>query len=377
MPEAFEYLAPDYYPDFSCKMGDCRTCCCDGWTVSLSMQDYFQLLGVECKKNLRSRLDVAMRPAMNPTPEHYAEIARRFDGDCPMRMDDGRCAIHAQLGAAHLPAICRLYPRALRGEGDLECSCACSCERVVEMLLNHPEPLRFISLKLNDAPPQAQGSTVFRERFQGEQALRLKLIDLVQDRAYPLPERLGRLGLAMARLEAGQGTDFDSACLSAPPTPGTDIDAALHAVEALVDMLDERSAGLRRFGEAARQYFGQNGAASKRYAQARAHFEAAFPCWESGFANLLANHMFFTRFPYSNGKETLYREHAALCALYALMRVLAIGHTAQNGGSEALVDVLAALFRLADHSSFHHYAALMLEDLHFAAPELLAALTAL
>ena len=87
--------------------------------------------------------------------------------------------------------------------------------------------------------------------------------------------------------------------------------------------------------------------------------------------------MFFTRFPYSNPGETLQPEHAALCSVYALMRLLAIGYTATNESSEALVDVLSALFRPVDHSSFHHYAAVMLQDIGFAAPECLAALTEL
>ena len=367
MSEQKEYLVPDYYPHFACKMGACRTCCCVGWTVSLSMRDYFNLLGVDCEKALRDRLDVAMRPALEPTPEHYAEIQHRYDGNCPLRLPDGRCAVHAELGPGHLPEICRLYPRALRDEGDAECSCACSCERVVELLLAHPEPLRFEKMTVDDAPPHAQGSTVFRERFESEQAVRLSLIDIVQDRARPLPGRLERLGLEMARLERGVAPAFDPAAV-----PGAG--AALAAVESLVGMLDERSESLRAFGETVRGYFGEDVSLFER---ARERFEARYPDWESGYANLLANHMFFTRFPYSNPGETLQPEHVALCCVYALMRVLAIGYTDTRGTTEALVDVLSALFRLVDHSTFHHYAAVMMQDIGFNTPECLAALTAL
>ena len=370
MSEAAEYLAPDYYPNFSCKMGACRTCCCVGWTVSLSMQDYFHLLGVECKKELRSRLDVAMRPALEPTKEHYAEIQHDYEGNCPLRMSDGRCAVHAHLGEKHLPEICRLYPRALRSEGDLECSCMCSCERVVEMLLSHPEPLQFQKIHITDIPPTSQGSTVFRERFAGEQETRLELIDLIQDRNQTLPKRLENLGLTMIQLENGARPTFNPALVP-------DTATALNTVEKLVNLLDERSTGLKHFGEAVRHYFGDDAEAVLRYQSARNRFEEMFPDWESGYANILANHMFATRFPYSNPGETLRPEHAALCALYALMRVLAIGYTAQHESKEALVDVLSALFRLVDHSSFHHYAAIMLKDLHFNAPERLAALSAL
>ena len=370
MSETVEYLAPDYYPSFSCKMGACRNCCCVGWTVSLSMEDYFHLLGVECKKELRNRLDVTLRPALEPTHEHYAEIQHGYDGNCPLRLPDGRCSVHAHLGEEHLPEICRLYPRAMRSEGDLECSCMCSCERVVELLLTHENPLKFEKIPVSDMPPKSQGSTVFRERFEGEQATRLKLIDIIQNRAEPLPKRLEELGLTMIHLENGTRPEFH-------PERIPDAATALKTVEKLVGLLDERSIGLQQYGEAVRHYFGDDTACIERYQSARQHFETAFPDWMSGYANILANHMFATRFPYSNPGETLRPEHAALCALYALMRVLAIGYTAQHESFEALVDVLSALFRLVDHSSFHHYAAIMLKELDFNRPEQLAALSQL
>ena len=202
MPETCEYLAPDYYPSFACKMGACRSCCCDGWNVSLSMQDYFRLLGVECKKQLRDRLDVALRPALNPTPEHYAEIEHRFNGDCPLRMADGRCAIHAQLGEMQLPVICRLYPRALRGEGDLECSCACSCERVVEMLLHRQAPMTFQRMRLSFAmplPPRETDAALMAETRQ----LRRDVVTMLQAREVPLASRM--MGVRAALVLEGGG----------------------------------------------------------------------------------------------------------------------------------------------------------------------------
>ena len=47
MKETQKYLVPDYFPEFSCKMGACRAACCVGWPVSITMDDYFRLLGME------------------------------------------------------------------------------------------------------------------------------------------------------------------------------------------------------------------------------------------------------------------------------------------------------------------------------------------
>ena len=111
-----QYLVPDYFPYFSCKMGACRHACCEGWPISFSMTDYFKLLSVDCSPDLRRKLDCAMHLAPHPTPEGYAQISPRWDGQCPMRLPDGRCALHAELGDGMLAAVCRLYPRGVRQE---------------------------------------------------------------------------------------------------------------------------------------------------------------------------------------------------------------------------------------------------------------------
>ena len=55
-----DYLAPDYYRAFRCKIAQCRAPCCDGWPVTFSMSDYFRLLGVACSPGLKRRLDSAL-----------------------------------------------------------------------------------------------------------------------------------------------------------------------------------------------------------------------------------------------------------------------------------------------------------------------------
>ena len=136
MEEDQTYLVPDYFPAFRCKMGACRRACCEGWPVTITMTDYFRLLGADCSPDLRRRIDCALHLAPHPSPEGYAQITPRYDGQCPLRHEDGRCALHAELGEESLALVCRLYPRGIRQGEALECSCANSCEAVPEMLLN-------------------------------------------------------------------------------------------------------------------------------------------------------------------------------------------------------------------------------------------------
>ena len=382
MPETHEYLVPDYYPSFHCKMGACRSACCEGWPVSMSMQDYFHLLGVQCRGELRAKLDCALHLVKYPTPERYAQIEHRYDGNCPMRLEDGRCALHAELGEGSLPYICRLYPRAVRAEGDYECSCAGSCEATIELLFAHEEPLRFIRRTLTFELPKSAERSVFFESFEHEQALRLCLIGLMQDRSLPLPRRMLRLGAAMAEAEEALSAQ-DSARIDRlirgetvleVPEPSSevrpeDLHSGLLVMEKFTEQLDERSDSIRAIGQDALGYFGRDEGTMNRYQAARAHFDQIAPRWPVYLENMLVNHMFFSRFPFADEHESLREEFVSFCMVYALLRFLGVVHLASQSDESALVDLAAAAFRLIDHSAFHRYSARMLRDLGYDTPE--------
>ena len=93
------FLVPDYYPRFRCKGPDCRRPCCGGWPISISMEEYFRLLSVECSPALRRRLDSAFRLADSPDADRYAQICPNYVGDCPMHLGNGLCGLlHQQNG---------------------------------------------------------------------------------------------------------------------------------------------------------------------------------------------------------------------------------------------------------------------------------------
>ena len=85
-----------------------------------------------------------------------------------------------------------------------------------------------------------------------------------------------------------------------------------------------------------------------------------WPCW---MENLLANHMFFTRFPFQDRPVSLRDEYTALCAVYTLLRFLWVGWMADKEDTNAAVDVTAAAFRLIDHTEFDRYAVPVLKGL--------------
>lgn len=381
MKESHTFLVPDYFPHFACKMGACRTACCTGWPVTISRENYFHLLGVECSPDLRRRLDCALHLVDYPTPDEYARFSHRYDGECAARLPDGRCAIQAELGEDLLADVCRLYPRGVRVEerDGHECSCANSCEAVIEVFLDHPAPLTFVEHPMTIKLPHPPEREAHFETFGRAREIRLYLIRTMQNRALTLPKRLAHLGQVLWALERVM-SDHDEAGLAAilggsvvvSAVPETTLSRdslldGLHIAEEMIALLDARSDSIRDWGEAALAYFGRDDGALDRYIAARDGFAACFPAWEVYFEHMLVNHMYFAQFPFQDRPETVGDEFIALCAVYALLRFLLLGTAPTD--ETALVDIAAAFFRLVEHSSFDRSAARLLKQVGCTTPE--------
>ena len=366
------YLVPDYYPDFQCKMGDCRHACCEGWPISLSMTDYFRLLGADCPPDMRDRLDRALRIALHPTPDRYAQLVPRYDGSCAMHMPDGRCAIHAYLGPENLAAVCRLYPRGVRTGTHHECSCANSCEKTLEMFLHREAPLTFRTMELVTGVPESTvRSQYFYDAGRG-QDIRLWLISLMQDRRFSLPDRLIRLGHALRTLDEALDARNDAlvAALldgsasfdeSAPALPPDDILRPLQTAAQLLHIISEHSQSVYEYGQKANAWF-TAGEPVTQYHRACALMEQLLPDWENWFEHMLVNHMFFSQMPFQDRPVPLRDEYVALCAVYELLRCLCLGCAEADPTVEALVDAAAAAFRLVEHTSFDMHATTLMKD---------------
>ncbi|MDD6051794.1 MAG: flagellin lysine-N-methylase [Clostridiales bacterium] len=368
------YLVPDYFSAFSCKMGDCRRPCCEGWPISITMKDYFQLLSVPCSPELRRKLDCCLHLAPHPTEDAYAQIQPRYDGVCPLHLPDGRCGLHAECGEQVLSAVCRLYPRGVRNGQDRECSCANSCEAVLELLLHHDAPLTFTHITrdfgLPDAPPRQH----FFHTAGREQEIRLWLISMLQRREYSLPRRMLLLGAALHALDEALTARDDVAVdallngntvIPAPelPQPSREnLSTGLSAVQRMLAMLDESSVSIRAYGEEALAYFSVDTYA--KYEAAISRFQEVLPQWGTWFEHLLVNHLFFVQFPFQDRPVSLRDEYLALVAVYTLLRFMLVGCLAEGGDEVRAVDVAAAAFRLVDHTEFDRYAAPLLHEMH-------------
>ncbi len=387
MTETHEFLVPSYFPSFKCKMGDCRAACCQGWPISITMENYFRLLGVNCSPALRRHIDCAVRMVDHPSTDVYARLNPRYDGDCAMRAEDGRCALQLELGEDILPDVCRLYPRGIRlvKEG-YELSLANSCEAVLELLIAQTEPLSFSPLTMTiNMPPHPIGSHSF-ETLGRERDMRMFFIRVMQDRTSPLYLRILKLKEILASLEDAL-RDKDEVRVDAilggeisidsPTDNEVDTDDLLHGLtvmEEIIDYLNHRSVSIQDQGMEILTYFKESDQPFAAYESAKSKFEEKYPNWEIVFENFLVNHMFFSLFPFQNRPESLSDELIALAGIYAILRFICIGWTVNHPTEEELIDVIAAAFRLIDHTEFDRYAARIMKKLGCTETKLLRAL---
>lgn len=358
-----DFLVPDYYADFSCKCGQCRHTCCDGWAVTFPRADYFRLLSVPCSPELRRKLDTALHLADDPTPDRYAELLPNWEGHCPLQRADGLCALQAECGEDAISTTCRYYPRGIRTMDDDECACSASCERVVEILLHRQAPMTFRRMRLSFAmplPPRETDAALTAET----RPLRRDVVLMLQAREVPLSSRMLGIRAALMLEESGHQTSESrmQAFRAAAKGQNTPADWALRA-EILRLLTEELLADTISMGGIAAELLpllrGEQAGAVLQ--QAAGTFQADAPDWAFGAEQLMVNHVFYAGFPYGTHQERPATAAVSLCAEYAVLRGTAVLVHQLHREENALVDALAALFRVMEHSAFGWNAAVVLE----------------
>ena len=373
MVETREFLMPGYFPDFHCKMGACRHACCDGWPIAFGLSDYFRLMNEDCSEELKRKIERGVKVDLHPTPDRYAVVYPDYEGHCPMRLSDGRCALHAELGENSLAQVCRLYPRGVRcEEGVYSVCCAGSCEKVLEQLFEDPAPMQFIRRPLTIDIP-VSSPAIFPFKTCGHAAdIRLMLISAMQDRALSLPRRILRMKPCLIAvdkaLKGGSGAIENLLSSPLPPAPDAaepdrnHLISSMALAEKMLALIDDDSNSLRDMGTEVLSYFGSDDYAFDRYRCAAYVFEHRFPDHAVRMEQIIVNHMFFSCFPFADRPETPAQEYVSLCIVYSLLRFLCIGHAAMHLSEEELTDACAAALRLIEHTDFDAEAARLLRD---------------
>jgi len=321
------FLVPDFYKNFRCKRGACRRCCCEGWTVAVPESEYFRLVGLACPQALRARLDEAFFVPHDASPDRYAVLNHDYLGRCHLRRNDGLCALQAELGEAALPFVCQTYPRSIRRDLG-EATLVNSCEAVVELLADRKEPIRFERITPGGPEPGREASDRMR--------IRRECIEALQDRSVGIRQRLVRIGSRLCRRE-----------LRPLPFP-----AQMDALLKLAQLYETISPSV---GDRCRTAVSVlKGRDEIVYADMAEALAERFPMLGPLTEHMLVNHLFFEKFPFSDAHETAEDEAMALCGTFAFARMLTVGSLESLKVRGDLIDLIADIFRLVEHTRFDH-----------------------
>jgi lysine-N-methylase len=387
---------PDYSEDFRCIGPACEDSCCEEWTVHVDQSTFEKYQNLPAGP-LRSLLDENVLRIPEPAQASggaaaatFAQIRMNPSRKCPLLSADGLCQIQVEHGEELLPHSCATYPRVTyRIDGVTEKALSLSCPEAARLVLLNPQ--------LNTGAGQDGGPRAGGDRApEGDPCLshfwsiRNAALALVENRVYPLWQRLFLLGLLSRRFDAIAPderrervpqllADFEDTVASGH------LHATIHAlpedyarqldlVLLLAGMMLHRSYVRPRFVECI-QAFTQgigNGAGttleSLTAGYRRAHdryYEPFFQKHPYILENYLVNTIFRCRFPFGRdwtqtgaapSTPSMTRESVLLTAQFALMKGLLIGvagfEREQFSASHVVHAVQAASKHFEHHTEF-------------------------
>jgi lysine-N-methylase len=206
-------LQPSYYETFRCVGSECEDTCCKGWRVPVDKQTYEKYQTCS-HPGIGGRLQTLV--TINPrgtSDGTYADITL-VEGACPF-LTGGWCEVQSTLGESYLSNSCAIYPRIFCSvDGVLERALDLSCPEAARLALTNPDPMQFVE-RAGEDDNERTGTVGVVDRTNSKcpdqpyrhiHEVRSLMISLLQNRGYPLSQRLLVLGRLCDKLEA-EGTD--------------------------------------------------------------------------------------------------------------------------------------------------------------------------
>lgn len=376
------FRVPDYYKSFVCKCGECRHNCCQGWNITLNMNEYFRLIGMDCDPELRHRLDIALALLEDPSEERYAVMKLNYFGVCQLLDGDGYCSLQRKCGEAAITDVCRQYPRSPKCIGEYECCCSNSCEAVIEALIGSITPTGYEELELSfDHEIEKSAPQKCRKEMM-ECTYRI-----LYKRTLSLSCRLSNV----AKLLYGIDASYKDECTDKTVVLLDSFVEKEDFTESDINAFNDILYLVRRFSETSpemKELYGRllesygcdetdKETMYKKYRDQLAKLKMHFPDLEIWFEKILVNHINYEGFQLPFTTQLPFAEALALCALYAMMKLFTAALTGNEAPKNDFTDVLAGLFRFAEHSSFDNSAVAILLKRGYDDPQSAARLAAL
>lgn len=336
------FLVPDYYEKFACKCGECRHTCCDGFTINITRDEYFRLIGLECSDELRRKLDCGIKLRPDADSIKYAQITADWEGRCHMLDNKGYCALQRECGEDVMTAPCRYFPRSPELKCLPECSCACGCERTVELLFDHKEKLQFMHRELEFDLQTVPQKLSLRETAERDR-LHMALIECMQDRSRPVAERIDAAGRLL--------------CADTSDSRWQEDAALLDKVTDIMDWCTDEFSTLAGYtaAAAARLRTGVHDDGWKAVKE-------TFPDIDIYFEQLLVNDIFYTYAPFADDRLNAEDEYTSLKVIYLMLKLLLSCNMNMESTMADLVDICTFFFRAVEFTAFRYNIRVFMND---------------
>jgi lysine-N-methylase len=351
-----QMLVPQYVRRFKCIGGACEDSCCQGWQVPIDRTTYDRYRSCADPELLVSMTSNVTKNRANPTPANYAKIKMSAELACPFLDTERLCSIQKKLGEEALSVTCATYPRiSSMVNGVLEQAMTMSCPEAARLALLDPDVMEFdevaLHARLNDVTLTAIDSRTQPEgrvsRYFWE--LRIFTISLLQNRAYPLGERLVMLGMFFRALDelVAQGNAAGTPELIASYTVNVERGVyrehlallpaknpvQIFLIEQVLDTTLLNVSASRRYIECLTEFslgIGNTTGAKaeevvRRYSEVcEQYYEPFMQRHEYMLEHYLVNLVFKGLFPF-NGDGGLFENYVKVVVQYALLRTYLIG----------------------------------------------------
>lgn len=379
-------LVPQYLRKFSCIGSDCEDTCCAGWRVEIDRPTYKKYQKARTAELTPLFEEHVKRNKKNPQEHSYGYIKMDAQGACPFLSQERLCKIQLAMGEHYLSDVCASYPRIANTiNGVLEKSATMSCPEAVRLALLEPDGIEFdeieepvgetalIAKRLNTTDTALEQRP---ERFVWE--LRIFTIQVLQNRAYTLGERLVMLGMfyqsadEYVRSDRVQEIPQLIASFTVMVEEGQlredlgKIPSSLSIQMQLVkELADQRIAdgGIRnrRYLECLSECLhGINYTRESTVEEATAHYQAAYEAYYRPFMiehhyileNYLVNHVYKSLFPFTGYSASMFDEYVMVIIHYAMIKMHLIGIAGFRRGlsTDACVKLVQSLAKTVEHS---------------------------
>lgn len=382
-------LVPRYYKDFSCIGSECEDTCCGGWTVAIDRKTY---------KNYRNLKDKDLSPLINnyikrersnPSDENYASIKLSENKLCPFLNANQLCSIQTKLGEAYLSNVCRTYPRVPNLiNGVLEFSTTLSCPEAARLALLNRDVMEFdeleatvdqstiISKQIEIESPMNEGSA---KKYFWE--LRFFTISVIQNRDYPLTDRLIFLGIFLDKVDQlinenkidqipeliGSYTALMATLQKSIGDIPSSNEIQLQLVKRLMEMRIYIGVNSQAYLDCVKETLdGINfrddmpiqELAMAYYDSYDTYFAPFLSKHEYVLENYLVNYVFKNLFPFSTQKNSVYEEFVLLTVHYSMIKLHLIGMAGYHKEKFSLDHVIKLIYsfgRAIEHSPLFLY----------------------